>query len=109
MYKFQSIEQHEKPAVTTAKQEEENRVAPVVAHVEKHARTDELSVDAVSALLSKAKKKNKLEQAIEHLRQKARTGKSFSEQVTSKLGRTGGSVVTKAVLDEVLQQREFNS
>ena len=109
MYKFQSIEQHEKPAVTTAKQEEENRVAPVVAHVEKHARTDELSVDAVSALLSTAKKKNKLEQAIEHLRQKARTGKSFSEEVTSKLGRTGGSVVTKAVLDEVLQQREFNS
>ena len=107
IYKSQSIEQHEKPAVTTAKQEEENRVAPVVAQVEAHARTDELSVDAVSVLLSTAKKKNKLEKAIELLRERARTGESLSEKVTSKLGRTGDAVVTNAVLDEVLQQREF--
>ena len=109
MYKFQSIEQHEKPAVTTAKQEEENRVAPVLAQVETHARTQELSVEKVSKLLSQAKKKNTFGKAIDYLRRTARNGDLIDEKVKQAAKVTGDFVVTNAALDEVLRQREFNS
>ena len=109
MYKFQSIEQHEKPAVTTAKQEEENRVAPVLAQVETHARTQELSVEKVSKLLSQAKKKNTFGKAIDYLRRTARNGDLIDEKVKQAAQVTGDFVVTNAALDEVLRQREFNS
>ena len=77
-----------------------------MAQVETHARTEELSVDAVSRLLTKARDHSK---AVDLFRRYARSGTPLPENVVRKIRRTGDLVVTNAVLNEVLRQPQFNT
>ena len=80
-----------------------------MAQVETHARTEELSVDAVSRLLTKARNTDRFKAAVDFFRRYARSGKPLPEEVVRKIRRTGDLVVTNAVLNEVLRQPQFNS